>query len=195
MLSASFQIACVFVMLACGVHAADEKTAVQGIPPDGLRLPVQPAVGLIPLQYEIGSDHAGALVEPTGHPEEMSPAQVRRHIARIVVNSPEELENALLRAEALYERGDVTTDDNPFAFVLHGPEVSIFLKDNYAQYKPIVDLAARLSAFNVVDVTVCETRMGVLGAEKASLAPFVKTVPFGPLEVDRLVDSEGYVYF
>jgi intracellular sulfur oxidation DsrE/DsrF family protein len=69
------------------------------------------------------------------------------------------------------------------------------MRDRYQKNKHLVDLAARLTAFNVVDIRVCETRMGVLGQPVSSLVPFVSTVPFGPAEVDRLVNEEEYLYF
>lgn len=116
-------------------------------------------------------------------------------LARIQLNSPESLEAALLRAEELFNKGRVTPADQALAFVLHGPEVAIFLKQNYSENKRIVDLAAKLSAFNVVDVKVCETRVGVLGADKESLPAFIDTVPYGPTEVTRLLEDEQYVYF
>lgn len=117
------------------------------------------------------------------------------YLARIFLNSPDDVERALLRAEELYRRGDVSADDEPLAFVLHGPEVQIFFKDNYSKYSTIVDLAAKLSAFKVVDIKVCKTRLGVLGQSDEVLPPFIKTVPFGPLEVERLLMEEQYVYF
>ncbi len=117
------------------------------------------------------------------------------YLARVLLDSPEDLQKALLRAEELHARGDVAREDKALAFVLHGPEVQIFFKDNYQRYKPIVDLAAKLSAFNVVDVRVCETRIGLLGKSSENLPPFVQTVPFGPAEIKRLIVEEQYVYF
>lgn len=124
-----------------------------------------------------------------------SPVIATGFLARVMLDSPEDVERALLRAEQYYQEGNVQEGDNPLAFVLHGPEVEIFVQENYEEYKSIVDLAARLSAFNVVDVTVCRTRLGALGENEQALMPFVKTVPFGPAEVERLLDDEEYVYF
>ncbi len=122
-------------------------------------------------------------------------APANGYLARIFLNSPDDVESALLRAEELYRRGEVTVDDEPLAFVLHGPEVQIFFKENYQKYSSIVDLAAKLSAFNVVDIKVCETRLGVLGQSNEALPPFIETVPFGPVEIERLLMEEQYVYF
>ncbi len=128
---------------------------------------------------------------PGGHSGELA----QGYLARIQQNSPKDVEKALLRAEELYLQDEITSEYPPLAFVLHGPEVAIFFKQNYRQYKSIVDLAARLSAFGVIHVAVCETRMGVLGQDPAGLYPFVRTVPFGPREVERLLVDEEYVYF
>ncbi|MGH1486374.1 MAG: acyl-CoA transferase [Cellvibrionaceae bacterium] len=117
------------------------------------------------------------------------------YLARILNDSPDEVADALERAEALYLDGKLPTDANPISIVLHGPEVEIFFKDKYDEYKNIVDLAARLSAFGVVDVRVCETQTGILGRDRNSIHPFIGTVPFGPTEVKRLLDQQNYVYF
>lgn len=116
-------------------------------------------------------------------------------LAEITVNSPEEVEQALKRAEQLFEQGAVTADTGPATFILYGPEASIFLKENYSKNKEIVDLAARLSAFKVVDIKVCEIHLGYLGRDKNAIHPFVTTVPYGPGEVDRLIKEENFSYF
>ena len=117
------------------------------------------------------------------------------YLARVLLHSPSEVQGALQRAKTLLDQGLVGVDDPPIAFVLHGPEVSIFLRENYDQYREIVDLAAHLSAFNVVDMKVCRTRLGSLGETDQQLVPFVTTVPLGAAEVKRLLHDEGYVYF
>lgn len=117
------------------------------------------------------------------------------YLARVLLHSPSEVQGALLRAKTLLDQGLVDVNDPPIAFVLHGPEVSIFLRENYEQYREIVDLAAQLSAFNVVDMKVCRTRLGFLGETEQQLVPFVSTVPLGAAEVKRLLNDEGYVYF
>ncbi len=117
------------------------------------------------------------------------------YLARILNDSPQEVADALRRAEALHAEGKLSEAANPIAIVLHGPEVEIFFKDNYEEYKNIVDLAAKLSAFGVVDVRVCETQTGILGRSRSSIHSFIGTVPFGPTEVKRLLNQQNYVYF
>lgn len=120
-----------------------------------------------------------------------------RYLARIGKNSPEDLERAFLRAEQLYF-GYEKPKESPFSpvvMVLHGPEVGIFFDHNYERYKHLVDLAARLTAFGVVDIRVCLTRMKVMGEPPEVLVPFVGTVPFGPKEEKRLKKEENYLLF
>lgn len=117
------------------------------------------------------------------------------YLARIGQNNPAELDQALTRIEQLFmiESGGVEYD--PVVIVLHGPEVVVFQKNNYRKYKHIVDRAARLTAFNLVDIRVCETRLRHVGSQSDDLVPFVGTVPFGPSEIERLTGEEGYLHF
>jgi len=78
--------------------------------------------------------------------------------------------------------------------VLHGPEVEFFSTRNYAQYKDIVDQAARLDAFDVVDVKICQSMMEARGIERDDIPSFIEQVPLGPGEIERLV-RQGYVVF
>jgi intracellular sulfur oxidation DsrE/DsrF family protein len=102
---------------------------------------------------------------------------------------------ALLRVEAYYEQQGFTESHPPVTFVIFGPPVAIFFKTNYSDNKQIVDLAARLTALQVIDVRVCEFSYQATGLDSKNLLPFVSTVPFGPDEVTRLVEEERYNYF
>ena len=133
-----------------------------------------------------------AMAQP---PDEPGLSNNSGYLARILNDSPGEVADALKRAETLYLDGKLPDNVNPIAIVLHGPEVEIFFKDKYREYKNIVDLAAKLSALGVVDVRVCETQTGILGRSRSSIHPFIGTVPFGPTEVKRLLDQQNYVYF
>lgn len=118
-----------------------------------------------------------------------------RYLAKIQLNTADELRSFLQRSEQLFVDNNYQASELSIALVLHGPEAKIFLQDNYLQNKSLVDMAARLSAFGVVKVNVCEMWMGGEGIDGKSLPPFVDTVPFGPAEKKRLIEKEGYVYF
>ena len=121
--------------------------------------------------------------------------EVAGYLARIEQNNPEEVEAALKRAEQFYLNQGMRQDFSPVVFVLQGPEVAIFFKENYLRYRPIVDLAAKLSALRVVDIKVCATESHGLGLDMKTLLPFVGTVPLGAAEERRLIEVEKYLYF
>ncbi len=118
------------------------------------------------------------------------------YVAAIELHTTAELHAVLLRADKLLTEG-VALQGRPASvtFVLHGPEVRSLLRQNYLQNKSTVDLAARLSAMGVVDIKACETWMGGNSVNPEELQPFVGTVNYGPAEIDRLIDEEGYIYF
>lgn len=118
------------------------------------------------------------------------------YLARIELDDPEAVIGALERAESFYFKESANKKKySPVVLVIHGSEVGIFFKENYKMYKAVVDLAARLSAFNVVDIRVCETSARGLGLDLETLFPFVDTVAYGPDEVVRLIEVEKYSYF
>jgi intracellular sulfur oxidation DsrE/DsrF family protein len=112
----------------------------------------------------------------------------------ISVHSLEELRVLLDRAEKLAMRPQPQGETSGVVLVLHGPEVEFFAISNYSRYKDVVDQAARLDAFDVVDVKICRSMMERLGVGRDDIPAFIEQVPYGPGEVERLV-REGYVYF
>lgn len=80
------------------------------------------------------------------------------------------------------------------AIVLHGPDVTFFATENYAQYRELVDLAAALDARGYVDLKACTTAVSSRGFDAAQFPPFIEFVPYGPDEIERL-EAQGYVRF
>lgn len=93
--------------------------------------------------------------------------------------SPTDLTALLDRAERIARKTNFSPVE-PVTFVLHGDEINLFRRDNYQNNQALVDLAARLDAFKVIDVRVCETWMRDNQVSASDLPPFVETVPFGP---------------
>jgi intracellular sulfur oxidation DsrE/DsrF family protein len=110
------------------------------------------------------------------------------------VHSVEELEVLFDRAEELARRPNPVGGENNIVLVLHGPEVEFFAISNYDRYRDIVDRAARLDAFHVVDVRICQSMMQNYGIEADDVPAFIEQVPNGAVEVERLT-REGYIYF
>jgi len=59
------------------------------------------------------------------------------------LHTPEELEEVLQRVEDILDQFEQYPNFEPIEFILHGPELRVFDRKNYARYKHIVGLAAR----------------------------------------------------
>ena len=116
--------------------------------------------------------------------------------ANIEHHTLEELKRLLVQAEFIAndEASSEYESDEPIAVVLHGSEIIAFVRSNYRNNKALVDLAARLDAFNVIEVKVCKRWMGANGIVESQLPPFIEPVPFGLGERERL-QKAGYAYF
>jgi hypothetical protein len=93
-------------------------------------------------------------------------------IARVDLQKTGDLVEALKRAEACYLQAGMSLDHPPLAFVIYGPPVAMFFKKNYSANKQVVDLAAKLSALNVINVKVCEFSYLKEGLDPKALLPF-----------------------
>ena len=114
--------------------------------------------------------------------------------ANVALHTLAELRQLLEQAEKIANGESQYNVTEPIAVVLHGEEIKAFIRSNYRSNKALVDLAARLDAFNVIDVKVCKRWMGANGIMENQLPPFVEAVPFGGGERDRL-EQAGYAYF
>lgn len=114
--------------------------------------------------------------------------------ANITLHTLDELKHLLDQAEQIANGHTEYNTSDPIAVVLHGEEIKAFMRTNYRENKGLVDLAARLDAFNVIDVKVCKRWMGANGIMISDLPPFVEPVPFGGGERVRL-EEVGYAYF
>ena len=121
------------------------------------------------------------------------------YVARIDLNKPGQIAEALRRAEAHFQSKDYFDSLNkpagPIAFVIFGSDVAMFFKQNYSMYKTTVDLAARLSSLGVIDIRVCQVSSKAIGLDRDDLLPFVSPVDFGPAELKRLLEEEDYSFF
>lgn len=122
------------------------------------------------------------------------PGKERPHyVYDISLHSAAEL-TALLKRLQKIAGGPRSGGQQPeVALVLHGPEIRFFVRDNYSVNRELVDLAARLDAFGVIEVKMCQTRMRSLDIEPDQIPGFIEQVPFGPAEIERL-KADDYVY-
>ena len=114
--------------------------------------------------------------------------------ANVEIHSTDELRALLEKAERIANGETQYNTEDPIAVVLHGAEINAFVRSNYRDNKSLVDLAARLDAFNVIDVKVCQRWMGANGINEGDLPPFLEPVQWGRAERERL-ENAGYAFF
>jgi hypothetical protein len=113
-------------------------------------------------------------------------------VADISVHTEEDLDILFTRVEQILDHPRSKNEAPLVSIVLHGPEVEFFAVQNYEKYKGIVDRAAKLSAFGAVDISICQTQMQNLGIATEQIPSFLRQIPYGPGEVERLLEN-GYV--
>ncbi|MCA6063480.1 DsrE family protein [Thalassolituus marinus] len=116
-----------------------------------------------------------------------------RSQAVLLLHTEEELRTVLLRADALAANASYQNAD-PVVLVLYGDEIALFARDQYRDNKALVDLAARLDAFNVVDLKVCEQWLGRSGLTTADLPSFLQPVADGNAEIQGM-QLQGFASF
>ena len=169
----------------------------------GLALAIALLLGVVYVFYPPAGEQQGSVAAPATRLEKPAPpaevppladALPGKAVLDISVHSIEGLKVLFDRAEELAMQPRPRGEDASVILVLHGPEVEFFSIRNYDKYKNIVDQAARLDAFDIVDVKICQTTMGLRGIEQDDIPSFIEQVPYGPGEVERL-KQEGYVTF
>lgn len=120
--------------------------------------------------------------------------QSTAYVAKIEAHTPTELSDILMRIDNLLVKDQQFPSSQPLALILHGDEARVFLRKNYIENRSLVDLAARLDAFEAIDIQICETWMRIESVSRSELPAFVDTVPYGP-EQEKALLEQGYVYF
>jgi uncharacterized protein len=116
----------------------------------------------------------------------------KSYLFDVTEHTIEEFQGLLTRAE---EVSQIQSDDIgslKIVMVIHGPDIEWFTQQNYKRNQQLIDLAARLDTYDIIDMKVCEKTMSERGVNREDLPPFIESVPYGPTEIaDRL--REGYI--
>ena len=113
------------------------------------------------------------------------------YVFDVTVSSVQELDVILNRADSLRKLFD-PQQHGRIAIVLHGDELLLFQKDNYAANQSIVERARLLDEEMVIDIKACQTQMRLLDIEQSELPGFIEQVPFAPVEIERLEKENSY---
>jgi uncharacterized protein len=107
-------------------------------------------------------------------------------------HSIEELETLLVRAEEVSQTHPSDFEDLEIVMVIHGPDIDWFTNQNHAENRQLIELAARLDAYDVIDMKVCETTMSMRGVERQDIPAFIESVPYAPTEIKQRLE-QGYI--
>jgi intracellular sulfur oxidation DsrE/DsrF family protein len=113
------------------------------------------------------------------------------YVFGVTVNTAEQLDVILDRADSLRELFD-PEQHGRIAIVLHGNELQLFQKENYAANMSIVNRARLLDQDNIIDIKACQTMMRILEIEQSELPDFIEQVPLAPVEIKRLQEELGF---
>ena len=116
----------------------------------------------------------------------------KNYVYDIVVHTPEQIYEVLQHADKISAAPRSGMNRASISMVLHGPEIDIFSIENYPKYREIVDLAAKLDAYNIIEVKMCQTMMRKRGLKNGSVPGFIELVPYAPEELEKL-RQRGYV--
>ena len=116
----------------------------------------------------------------------------KSYLFDVSMHSIAELEALLARAEEVSQTHPKDFEDLEIVMIIHGPDIDWFTHQNYEYNRKLVDLAARLDAYDVIDMKVCEKTMQKRGVSANDLPEFIESVPYAPVEIDKLL-NEGYI--
>lgn len=115
-----------------------------------------------------------------------------RYLFVLADHSTKDLLDLLTRTDEIARTSLDHFDELEIALIIHGPTVEIFTEKNYQKNKELVDLAARLDAFKVIDLKICERSLSGRGVTRDEIPSFIESVPYAPDEIKRLTE-EGYI--
>lgn len=133
-----------------------------------------------PLYAEV----AATLAEPNLEQAEQVQALVQDR-------SAQGIQTLLLAAQRIHEDTQRYAVNSPIVLVLNGAEIEFFTRTQYRENKVLVDLAARLSAFDFVRIEVSQRYLTAHNIAAQALPSFVQLVEDGNAQIQHL-QQQGY---
>lgn len=113
----------------------------------------------------------------------------------IYPKTEQDIELILETLEGNIQAPSADSSTPPILMMLHGPQAELFLRSTYSSNKMLVDQTAKLAAYGVLEVQICELWLRRNNHSKTELFPFISTVPYGASELTRLEEEEGYTEY
>lgn len=97
---------------------------------------------------------------------------------QLIERNADHLNQALLQAEQ-YAQANTATLKAPVLVVLNGEEIAAFERKHYREQKQLVDLAARLAAYEIIEIRVCEKTLEERLVHRSELPSFLQPIQNG----------------
>ena len=130
------------------------------------------------------------VVEPIKEP--VPEIDNKNYLFDVSMHSIEELEALLARADEVSQTHPQDFEELEIVMIIHGPDIDWFTHKNYEHNQKLIDLAAKLDAYDVIDMKVCERTMQKRGVDHNDLPEFIEPVPYAPATMEELL-NEGYI--
>lgn len=79
----------------------------------------------------------------------------KSYLFDIAKHSMDEFRALLTKVEEASQNQDDDYPDLKIVMVIHGPDIKWFTLENYEDNRQLIDLAARLDAYDIIDMKVC----------------------------------------
>jgi uncharacterized protein len=116
----------------------------------------------------------------------------KNYVFDVSNHSIDEFQALLTRAEEVSQAHPDDFGDLKIVMVIHGPDIDWFTQQNYEHNRQLIDLAARLDAYDIIDMKVCEQTMSARGVIREDIPSFIESVPYGPAEIEHRL-RDGYI--
>ena len=116
----------------------------------------------------------------------------KSYLFDVTNHSIDELRALLARAEEVSQAQSEEFSDLKIVMIIHGPDIEWFTQKNHEQNQQLIDLAARLDAYDIIDMKVCEKTLSSMGVERGDIPSFIESVPYAPVEIKQRL-QDGYI--
>ncbi len=117
----------------------------------------------------------------------------KKYLFDVTDHTIEEFEALLNRAEEVSQAHAPGYEDLKIVMIIHGPDIDWFTRQNYESNRKLIDLAARLDAYEIIDMKVCEKTMSIRGVDRENIPSFIESVPYAPIEIENRL-KEGFIH-
>ncbi len=112
----------------------------------------------------------------------------------LTTGDPDELDNVLDRASALFKLYDSDLFESSIVIIIHGDAIAFFATENFSKFKQHMQRANSLTMGTTIEFRMCNMAAKMMNYSAEDIHGFVSMVPMADAEMVRLQNEEGYAY-